>query len=855
MRTMNTRLLPVLCLIIMGIPKIWGQDSPGKSSGLAYVDDQGILRWKGTQREICNFGVNYTVPFAHAYRMAGTMEMDRKTVMEQDVYHLARLGLDGFRVHVWDCEISDTLGNLIENEHLDLLDYLIKLLKQRNIQMILTPIAYWGNGYPERGEDTPGFSAKYGKANCLTDPDAIRAQEVYLEQFVNHVNPYTGMAYADDPDVIAFEVCNEPHHGGTEKETRDFIDRMVDAINKTGCKKPVFYNVSHSIHLAGAYFSSQIQGGTFQWYPAGLVAGHELKGNFLPNVSHYNVPFDTVKGYAGMANIVYEYDAADIGRSYIHPYMAKAFKEAGMQFVAQFSYDPMFMAQFNTEYQTHFMNLAHAPQKALSLMIAGEAFRRLPLGLHSGDYPADTVFDVFRVSYHQDLSEMVTDEVFLYTNHTSTNPPSPSQLVRVAGYGLSPIVEYEGTGSYFLDKLEDGVWRLEVMPDAQWISDPFERASPRKDVSVILHRNRKMKISLPDLGNAFSILGINKGNSYQMQVNNGLFSIKPGTYLLHRRGVPPATDWNSRWNNIRLNEFVAPPHACPRTYLIHHPPSEITEGIAVSISAMVVSDAEPESVELYLYSGWRPTPIAMKKKSPYSWETEVPADKVTQGYLRYYLVVKDQEKALTFPPESNGLPTDWDFYERDPYTVSVVAKDHPLVLFDADEDAGDIFGNSWIFPAPSRSPGESVVLMSAPDLNQAPHSLASRFYFRDRIRERMHDLDRFRELVFKGYAVTDEPFPVELALVLDDGTTYGAQVKMVSGKETYRVLLDELELVKSINLPRTYPTFQPYYSVGHFNKTFQIHNALSVQFSVGPGIQKTDHGQPYGLAIEKVFLK
>ena len=29
----------------------------------------------------------------------------------------------------------------------------------------------------------------------------------------NELNKYTGLAYKDDADVIAFEISNEPHHG------------------------------------------------------------------------------------------------------------------------------------------------------------------------------------------------------------------------------------------------------------------------------------------------------------------------------------------------------------------------------------------------------------------------------------------------------------------------------------------------------------------------------------------------------------------------------------------------------------------------------------------------------------------
>ena len=151
---------------------------------LAIVDEEGVLRWEASGDEICRYGVNYTLPFAHAFRAADYLGVDHETAIRQDAYHLARLGLDAFRVHVWDCEISDTLGNLLENEHLRLFDYQLKIMSERGIKFIITPIAYWGNGYPERGTDTPGFSTLYGKGNCLTDPGAIKAQEVYLDQFM-----------------------------------------------------------------------------------------------------------------------------------------------------------------------------------------------------------------------------------------------------------------------------------------------------------------------------------------------------------------------------------------------------------------------------------------------------------------------------------------------------------------------------------------------------------------------------------------------------------------------------------------------------------------------------------------------
>src|ERR1035437_2301003 len=78
-----------------------------------YVDDNGVMRWSEDNSELHGFGVNYTLPFAHEYRMAQKTGIPLEDFIKQDVYHMARLDLDLYRVHVWDTEISDTMGNLI----------------------------------------------------------------------------------------------------------------------------------------------------------------------------------------------------------------------------------------------------------------------------------------------------------------------------------------------------------------------------------------------------------------------------------------------------------------------------------------------------------------------------------------------------------------------------------------------------------------------------------------------------------------------------------------------------------------------------------------------------------------------
>ena len=237
----------------------------------------------------------------------------------------------------------------------------------------------------------------------------------------------------NEPNLIALEISNEPHHKGTPKEVTEFVEKMVKSIRSTGTKKPIFYNVSHSTHLMEAYFDANIQGGTFQWYPTGLGFQKELEGNLLPNVNDYNIPFDNVIQKNKGAKLVYEFDAADVMKSYIYPAMARSFREAGIQVATHFAYDPTYMANANTEYNTHYMNLNYTPQKALALMISGEVFHKIPMNKEFGSFPQNSTFGDFKVDYEQDLALLNSEEKFIYTNTTSTVPKAINSLEQIAG--------------------------------------------------------------------------------------------------------------------------------------------------------------------------------------------------------------------------------------------------------------------------------------------------------------------------------------------------------------------------------------------------------------------------------------
>ncbi len=97
--------------------------APTPANRAVYLDKDGVVRWKDDRKEVTLFGANYVLPTASDYRAAGYLHADRKKMIDEDMAHFARMGWDGLRLTFWgDWEASDSAGNLIANDHLDLQD-------------------------------------------------------------------------------------------------------------------------------------------------------------------------------------------------------------------------------------------------------------------------------------------------------------------------------------------------------------------------------------------------------------------------------------------------------------------------------------------------------------------------------------------------------------------------------------------------------------------------------------------------------------------------------------------------------------------------------------------------------------
>lgn len=801
-------------------------DKDARQKYKVYVDKEGVMRRSDNDAEVSYYGTNLTIPFAHAYRALGLLGVDRKKAIDRDVYHMARLGLNAFRLHLWDAELADSAGNLLSNGHLDLLDYMLAQLEKRGIDVVLTAQTNFGNGYPERNIDTGAFTYDYEKCNIHEDPAAQKAQENYLRQLARHVNPYTGRSYAADRAIIAMEINNEPCHSGTRKQVTAYIDRMARALRKSGWDKPVLYNVSHNPGVTAAYYDADIDGTTYQWYPIGLVAGHERKGNFLPYVDSYDIPWKGLSGYAGKARLVYEFDPADILYSYMYPAIARTFRKEGFQWITQFAYDPTDMARFNTEYQTHFLNLAYTPAKAISMLIAAEVARRTPRGTDYGSYPANCRFGDFSVDGINDISMLNAPDRFYHTRSTDTAPVCPDSLRHIAGTGTSPVVEYSGTGAYFLDRLDSSSWRLEVMPDVVLTADPFAKPSLKREVADIVYSTHPMKVSLPGLDGQFRYYAADSGNTRSGRAEEGRFNIYPGVYILSSSAETDKWGADTPFGditaatplgNMRIGEYVAPaPTSASAPSVAHVPPTQVAKGESLHLTADVAAGAAAvDSVVVYPagISFWNEHntlyPMRRVEGRPYTWSVELPvADR--QDKAEYSIVAFSGGRATTYPGAIPGTPLDWDAPEdRGMYSVEVLDAAQPLLLLsarshDVNTEAGTIpdgFG-AWL-----RTDMRSPLGPDSELLTYRPADENTVAVIRSYVEPRLAD-----QTLIGGKTVLVVMAPgvegagkIEAGFVSADGKTWLAPAELKEGKA--EIPLASLRPAVTDLVPAAYPTF------------------------------------------------
>jgi hypothetical protein len=838
---------------------------------VVYLDQEGVVRWRTTREEVRLFGANYVIG-ASDYRAGGYVRADRKRMIDEDMAQFARMGWDGLRLTFWgDWEASDSAGNLLVNDYLDLLDYLIARARERGIYMLFSPIQLYSSTWPDAVEDTtpPGFGRRFGKGRMGTDSAALKAQVNYLRQILNHVNPYTRVALKDEPAIIFIELVNEPwHHPEDLAGSIHYINSLTDAVRSTGCQKLVFYNVSQDFRIADAIRRSKAQGITFGWYPTGLNAGRELQGNYLRGTDAF--PDMLRPELARLPRIVYEFDSPDLRTGTMYPAMARTFRTVGAQFAAMFAYDMLATSSRNLGWQTHYLNLVYTPRKAMSAIIAAEAMRRLPRMRSYGPYPQNTRFGDFHISYDGDLAELVARDAFLYTSSTTAKPPAPSALRRIAGHGSSSTVTYEGTGIYFLDKVRPGVWRLEVYPDAVPVRDPFELPSADKIVTRAINRRWPMTITLPDLGSSFTAQPLTAGNREIARATAGRFTVTPGVYVLSAGGAVDVATLPERIAYVGFKEYHAPPaDTVPLTVLSAALPQYLA-GRDAELRARVVDVNPPDSVKLFVrrVPGGTFQLFLKCHTGGYEYAASIPAQALREGPHEFVITVFRGDSALTFPSRWRGKPTDWNYTDRAPWKFDVVGPRTALRIFDPGTDAarlvftriGDAGRRGLFRVALSPASGQPVLHLELPvdTSGWSPADYTASLVIKDRVLARRETIASATGLRLRVRGLGERQ-TVHVTLMESDGTSWTASVVIDSTWTEQIIPLANFTIGRGVLLPQGFPGEWNYWVGPAQGRSgsgdrLRLEHLERLQLSLRPEAGVSARPGRYGVEVESVTL-
>lgn len=772
----------------------------------------------GKPEEVALFGANYSLPFAFGYRSVKAMGLSHQDAIRMDVAHLARLGVTAYRIHLWDRLISDRDGNLLNNEHLKLFDFLLSELKRYNIKAVVTPIGWWGSGYPAPDPQEPGFSVLYSKNQMNEKADAISAQKRYLAQLMAHKN-LDGVPYAKDPNILAFELFNEPKHADAGTVTA-YVNDLIKVMRDAGVTKPLFYNSSEQGNwpeFAKALCESNIDGVSFQWYPTGLLKFSSLQSNVLGSVASYHNPFKDMPACAGKARMIYEFDAADVTSPVLYPAMARSFRRAGFQWATQFAYDPAALAASNAEYNTHYLNLLYTPAKAISFLIAGEVFRSLPRGADTGTYPASNQFGGAALNTTLDpangLALLNNGSRFYHSNSTDIAPVDTAKLEHIAGVGSSPLAQYQGSGAYFLDKQQDGLWQLEVYPDATQLDDPHQNSSLKREAVRLSISPRDIRLKLADLGQDFVL---KRADGQQTQAQNGTVSVGPGRYVVAKNTAMLA---NAK---TQARPFLLPEIAEKPPLLVHQPLRQWPIDQPLPVCGQLSGANQLSNLKVSLFyrlqgeQQVQQQALQAEDLGRYCTKLKLPAN---SGMLQYQLVVQDNSQALSFPDAVNALPTDWDFPQSSGHSFTTLLQQPgaAVPLFDARVDQTTLLypkdaqvSQQWL--AGERQQGLTLRLRPAktPDWQQPPLAL---------LRTETHavmglsqrDLSGYTKVAIKMRAVlskTQDKMPVRFALLNKDGLAFGIDLEATAEWRYQLVPLTALQATPTL-LTQAYPTFMP----------------------------------------------
>ncbi|MDF7824540.1 hypothetical protein P4B35_10990 [Pontiellaceae bacterium B12227] len=553
-----------------------------------HVEDGTLLYEDGS--EVNLFGVNFQPSMSWEY---GRMQkhgvqtpMDLgayKRLIDEAYEELLQMDCNLIRIHLSPGDLCDEEGNLVENQWLDLTEYVLAKAEENGIYIYLAFLNTLGAA---RGSETFVSTRDKTKPIWMVDPEFMAKADRYIHQLLNRRNRYRGgVKIKNSPALVVVEPINEPgyfkrdeieavpqcfavyqrwlkENGETDSDdsytawrtanTKQYINRMVQFFKDEKVAAVMTWSLEwprmmewtgEDVFVAAAESDAEVV--SICLYPG----QSESRSKSPEEVGEINylamlqkvVDTPTYHGwlledrFKDKARIVYEFETYWNPSSYLYPAMAKVFRALGIQAAAMWTYILPKQAEYVV--QSHNLNLKTTPGKAAAFMAAGEVMRSEPrFEPYTTSSKTEDYFKHAALSYDERCSAFSDGETLIYSDSMPKefvdHLEGPSgDFERLIGVGNSPFVKYAGTGLYFIESQNGCGVTIEIMPDVD-VLVPYGQRNKQgeKAVALTVDDTHLFELNLPGYGRGSKVHRKVDGRWEPVKTSLGSvhFEAKPG---------------------------------------------------------------------------------------------------------------------------------------------------------------------------------------------------------------------------------------------------------------------------------------------------------------------------------------